>query len=264
MRGATMPLNRFSATRVERRLLDGNSSPVVVETTAGRFVLKLRGAGHGVLALVAEIVVAGLAERLGLSVPERALVELPLEIPSDDGNDELADLLRRSAGLNLGFRLLEGSRAPTARELDALSDDVVARVLFLDGLTQNPDRTPKNPNMLLWKGQPWLIDHGSAFPFQYDWSSVTEESPRDPFDFTQHVFATRAARLARYDTELAGLLDRDALSTALALVPDEFLETVDGSMPPRFTRAAYHAFLWKRLKPPRPFIRPGDRDKSGP
>jgi hypothetical protein len=249
-----MALNRFVATRVERRLLAGNSSPVVVDTAAGRFVLKLRGAGHGVLALVAEIVVAGLGERLGLSVPERALVELPAGVPSDDKNDELADLLRRSSGQNLGFRLLDGARTPSARELDAFGDDFAVRVLFLDGLSMNPDRTPNNPNVLSWKNQPWLIDHGSALPFHHDWSSVTEDSPRERTSFATHVYANRAPLLARHDAELARLFDRNALSVALAAVPDDFLEAVDRSMPPRFTRTAYQAFLWKRLKEPRPFV----------
>ncbi|HEX6276411.1 MAG TPA: HipA family kinase [Polyangiaceae bacterium] len=249
-----MALNRFVATRVERRLLGGNSSPVVVETGAGRFVLKLRGAGHGVLALVAEVIVADLAERLGLAVPARALVELRAGVPSDDKNDELADLLQRSAGQNLGFRLLDGARAPTARDLEALSDDFVARALFLDGLTMNPDRTPSNPNILLWKGQPWLIDHGSALPFHHDWSSVTEDSPRERTGFATHVFQKRASLLGRYDAELTQRLDRRALAAAAAAVPDEFLAHVDARMPPRFTRSAYDAFLWKRLKPPRPFV----------
>jgi len=249
-----MPLNRFSATRVERRLLGGSSSPVVVETQAGHFVLKLRGAGHGVRALVAEIIVAELAQRLGLSVPERALVELPTDVPSGDRNDELLDLLGRSVGQNLGFRLLEGARPASARELDALGDDVVARVLFLDGLTMNPDRTPSNPNILSWKGQPWLIDHGSALPFHYDWSSVTEDSPREPTSFATHVFASRVALLRRYDAELGRRFDRGVLSAAVGAVPDTLLEDAGAAMPARFTRAAYHAFLWKRLKAPRSFV----------
>ena len=249
-----MPHPSLTATRVERRLLGGNSSPVVVDTQAGHFVLKLRGAGHGVLALVAEIVVAGLAERLGLSVPERALVELAPDTPSDDHNDELADLLGRSAGQNLGFRLLDGAHVATVRELEALPDEFAARVLYLDGLTQNPDRTAANPNVLVWKSQPWLIDHGSALPFHHDWASVTEDSPRERTAFTTHVFASRAGLLERYDEELSRALGREALTAAVTAVPDEFLTQVEPKMPPRFTRSAYHSFLWKRLKSPRPFV----------
>jgi hypothetical protein len=239
---------------VLRRIQKGaSSSPVVVETPAGSFVLKLRGAGHGSLALVAELIVGALADRLGLPVPERALVELEPEFRSDDHNDELADLLVRSVGLNVGFRLLENARTPRPEELARLDDDFAARVLFLDGLSQNPDRTHANPNVLFWNARPWLIDHGSCLPFQYDWSSVTEASPREAEPYRQHVFEGRTALLPRFDEALAKLLPREALTAALALVPDALLADASAD-PPARVRAAYEAFLWKRLKAPRPFV----------
>lgn len=242
------------ASRVVRRLTSGSSAPVVVATPGGRFVAKLRGAGHGVVALVAEIIVAELAEALGLPVPERALVSLPEGVPSDDLNDELADLLARSSGLNLGFRLLDGARPPSEEALRALDDELVGRVLFLDGLTMNLDRTDANPNVLLWKGRPWLIDHGSALPFHHDWSSVTEASPREPYDYGQHVFRQRLSVARALDERLAARLDRHTLAAATARVPDAFLaELAPGALPSR-SRAAYEAFLWKRLKAPRPFL----------
>lgn len=249
-----MTLPHFSASHVLQRIRAGaSSSPVVVETPGGRFVLKLRGAGHGVLALVAELVVGSLAERLGLPVPERALVELEPEFRSDDRNDELADLLTRSVGLNVGFRLLDGARTPRPEELARVDDEFVARVLFLDGLTQNPDRTHANPNILFWNSRPWLIDHGSALPFQHDWSSVTEASPREPESYRNHVFADRVPLLPRFDDALARRVPRAALTDALSAVPDALLADSSHDAPDR-TRAAYEAYLWKRLKAPRPFV----------
>jgi hypothetical protein len=241
------------ASRVVRRLTGGSSAPVVVETPGGRFVAKLRGAGHGVVALVAELIVAELAERLDLPVPQRTLLELPRGVPSDDRNDELADLLARSAGLNVGFRFLEGARPPSGDFLRALDDDYVGRVLFLDGLTMNLDRTDANPNLLVWKARPWLIDHGSALPFHHDWSSVTEASPRQPHDYGGHVFRHRLAAARALDRQLAARLDRDALAGATARIPDAFLTELDASSPSR-ARASYEAFLWKRLRSPRPFF----------
>jgi hypothetical protein len=225
----------------------------VADTPGGRFVLKLRGAGDGVRALIAEIVVAGLAERLGLPVPERALVELSPDFRSDDRNDELADLLTRSVGLNVGLRFLERARIPTANELGALDDDFALRLLWLDGLTQNFDRTRANPNLLFWNGRPFLIDHGAALAFHHDFASVTEDSPRESTSFLHHVFEDRVARLHQVDAELAATLDRDSLTRVLAEVPDDFLRTATDDSPAR-ERAAYEAFLWKRLKPPRPFV----------
>ena len=249
----SVSLPRFTTGHVLGRLVRGaSSSPVVVETPGGRFVLKLRGAGGGVPALIAELVVAELAERLGLPVPERALVALDAEFRSDDRNDELHDLLTRSVGLNVGFRFLEGSRLPRPEELARLDDDFVARVLWLDGLTLNPDRTSSNPNILFWKQRPWLIDHGAALSFHYDWTHVTEASPRELTSYAGHVFAERADRLSLVDATLARRLDAHALAACLNVVPDEFFETVAHEAPAR-ARAAYEAFLWKRLKPPRPF-----------
>lgn len=245
-------LTSHAVIQVRARLV-GSSSPVLVETEAGLFVAKLRGAGQGVAALVAEIIVAELATSLGLPVAERSLLTLSGDVESLDKNDELAQLLGYSVGLNLGVRYLDGARAPRPRELEGLDDDFVARVLWLDGLTQNPDRTTKNPNVLLWHGRPWLIDHGAALTFQYD-PAVTEDSPREPTNYSDHVFGARAALLARYDAELAALVGDHALGRATAAVPEAFLTDLELDTTPEKSRAFYRAFLWKRLKPPRPFI----------
>jgi hypothetical protein len=248
-------VHRHTTKHVLRRLItDASSSPVVAETPGGHFVLKLRGAGDGVRALIAELVVAGLSERLGLPVPERALVELSPDFTSDDRNDELYDLLTRSVGLNVGFRFLERARVPSARELAALDDDFAARVLWLDGLTQNPDRTHKNPNILVWHGRPYVIDHGAALSFHHDFARVTEDAPREPMSFSGHVFEARHGLARDVDAELGALLDREALSRVIAAVPDELFTAVAPGADPARERAAYQAFLWKRLKPPRPFL----------
>lgn len=248
-------LTSHAITRVRARLA-GSSSPVLVETDAGLFVAKLRGAGQGVAALIAELIVAELATSLGLPVAERSLLTLGDDVESLDKNDELAQLLGYSVGLNLGVRYLDGAKPPTPRALHELDDDFVARVLWLDGLTQNPDRTAKNPNVLLWHGRPWLIDHGAALTFQYAPSGVTEDSPRESSDYSDHVFGARAALLARYDAELTALIGDPALRRATAAVPDAFLTDVAIDSTPEKSRAFYRAFLWKRLKPPRPFIAP--------
>ncbi|HTM45649.1 MAG TPA: HipA family kinase [Polyangiaceae bacterium] len=249
----------LTAQQVLSRVHRGSSSPVVVTTNSGIFFTKLRGAGQGVLALVAEIIVAELAQAIGLPVPERALIELPIDIESDDKNDELADLLRRSAGLNLGFRFLDNAKDATARDLLALDNDFAARVLWLDGLCMNPDRSLVNPNILLWHGGPWLIDHGAALPFHHDWGRVTEASPQEAMDYSRHIFAERLPALRHLDDALARVLTRDRIRTAIAAVPEDMLLTPSNPVSPTTIdvariRTAYEAFLWKRLKSPRPFV----------
>ena len=224
-----------------------------METPGGRFVAKLRGAGEGVPALIAELIVGALAERLGLPVPERALVDLAPEFQSDDHNDELAGLLSRSVGPNVGLRLLDGARSPRPQELAALDDDFAARVLWLDGLTLNLDRTHANPNLLFWKNRPWLIDHGAALSFHYDWARVTEDSPREAWSYAGHVFESRTHLLPKADATLASVITATLLDEVMAQVPDGLLASTTTDAPGR-ARAAYSAFLWKRLKAPRPFL----------
>jgi hypothetical protein len=148
--------------RVLRRERRGSSLPVLVATDEGPLFVKLHGASQGVLPLVAEIIVGALAEAIGLSTPARRLVRLPAAVPSDDINDELRDLLDASAGLNLGFTLLEGARDLTASEFTGVDLTTAARVLWLDALVQNLDRTPRNANLMMRRGTVWIIDHGAA------------------------------------------------------------------------------------------------------
>jgi hypothetical protein len=142
-------------------------------------------------------------------------------------------------------------------EAAATPDDLACPILWLDALVMNPDRTPDNPNVLVAEGRSWLIDHGAALPFQYSWGTVTEASPRTAgYAVGRHLFAARASRLGEWDERLAGRLTREVLSDAIAQVPDDFLAPLLGHAPDalRRRRAAYHAFLWKRLKAPRPFV----------
>ena len=217
--------------------------------------MKLRGAAQGSLALIAEVIVGGLADHLGLPVPARRVLFLSADPPTDDHNDELADLLARSVGENLGFRLLERARDPRPEEIASAPIDFASQVRWLDWLTLNPDRTPANPNLLREGAHWWLIDHGAALPFQHDWSAVTEQSPGRAGPPIPHLLDQRASRLAAWDPLLTSLLSREDLSAILALVPDSFLQpTVPdpqsrGQLDRR--RAAYVAFLWKRLQGPR-------------
>lgn len=224
---------------------------MVVDTDAGPRFVKLRGAAQGPLALVAEIVVAHLAEKLSLAVPERVLIDFRPGLPTDDHNDELADLLAKSQGLNLGFAFLDKAKDPDATQLDGVDADLAARIQWLDGLVLNPDRTQRNPNLMIDRGRWWLIDHGAALGFQHDWPKVSEASPRREAP-KGHLFASRALPLAEWDPLLAAELDRDSIRAAVAEVPDPFLEG-DGQ-PTARRREAYVAYLWKRLKAPRPFV----------
>jgi SAM-dependent methyltransferase len=233
----------------------------VVETSAGPQLVKLRGAAQGTGPLVAEIVVGSLAEVIGLRVPARSLVTLPAEIETADWDDELADLLAASVGVNLGFEFLADSHELTTAEVDRVPARDKAAILWLDRLVLNPDRTAANPNILWSAGGTWLIDHGAALGFQYAWSRVTESAPREAALMPDaHLLESAVPHedLVAIDAELAPRVTREALEDAVGAVPDDFLRSLvkEGAAAATLARrrAAYVAFLWKRLKAPRPFV----------
>lgn len=243
----------------------GSSWPVLVETEEegerSRQFTKLRGAAQGTGALVAEVIVAELAESLGLRVPARALVHLPPGVESLDENDELADLLRASAGVNLGFAYLKDaiSFAP-ATDVTRVGDEAAAAILWLDGLVANPDRTAHNPN-LLWQDEAlWLIDHGAALGFQYALPNVDVMAARKPYALREpHLLESRVPDVVAVDAGLTRRLTPDLVARAVAEVPDEFLApllAVDGAETLASRRAAYVDYLTRRLEPPRPFLSP--------
>ncbi|MFZ5893051.1 MAG: HipA family kinase [Myxococcota bacterium] len=247
------------ALRVRASIRHGSSWPVVIETSRGDYFAKLRGAAQGTSALVAEIVVAELAERLSLAVPRRQLIRIEKSLPSADPHGELRQLLDASVGLNLGFELIKAARNLTLDEIERVPLELRARIVWLDALVLNVDRTSQNPNLMLQSNRVWLIDHGAALTFQHDWRNVREQTPRETGGIVErHLFQVPDALLWKVDQELAPRLPREALTAALAAVPDDFLLGLPAWLgTPRDLereRAAYVAFLWKRLKSPRPFL----------
>lgn len=246
-------LPRHRGVRVERAA-GGSAWSVVVRADDGaRWLVKLRGAAHGTAPLVAEVLVAALADALGLPVRARAVVTLDDAVTSADPHQELVATLGRSRGDNLGLAYLPDAHVITETEVATLDPTLAARILWLDGLVGNPDRTAANPNLLVANGRPWLIDHGAALPFHYAWAAVTEDSPRRaPTPRAPHLLARFAAGLPAVDEAAAAALSREVLTAAAAAIPDSFLAPLAAD--PDRARAAYVAFLWKRLRAPRPFV----------
>ena len=209
-------LEYVTVTRYVTPLREGGSLPAIVEAdNLGTYVMKFRGAGQGPLALVAEIIGGELARRLGLRVPELVLAQLDPRIPGSEPDPEIQDLLKASEGLNLGVDFLPGSAGFDPLGWTA-GPAFASQVLWFDALVQNVDRTWRNPNLLVWHGDIWLIDHGAALYFHHNWASA---DPARPFDAREHVLRDRATGLAAAHEALVPQLTEDLLAEVTALVP---------------------------------------------
>ncbi len=238
-----------SVTRYVTPLREGGSLPGIVEADdLGTYVCKFRGAGQGVRVLVAEVVVSELARRLGLRTPRLAVLDLDPEIARYEADEEVQDLLKASAGLNLGVDFLPGAFGYDGQRPPAPGE--AARVLWLDALCANVDRSWRNPNLLVWHGDLWLIDHGASLYFHHGWAAGVGEPQRfaaQPWDGSDHVLRDHAGDLAEVDVEARGLLDESVLTEVLDQVPDAWLEAVPGGATAAELRSAYVAFLTARL-----------------
>jgi len=213
-------LEQVTVTRYATPLREGGSLPAIVEAdNLGTYVMKFRGAGQGPKALAAEIICGELARRLGLPTPELALGYLDPRIPGSEPDPEIQDLLRASSGLNLAVDFLPGSAGfdPAGWTVDP---DFASRVLWFDALVQNVDRTWRNPNLLVWHGNIWLIDHGAALYFHHNWPTA---SPGKPFDTRDHVLRGAATRLPAAHAALAPMITEDLLMEVIELVPGDWL-----------------------------------------
>lgn len=244
------------ATRYVVPLREGGSLPGLMEADdLGTYVVKFRGAGQGRKALVAEVVAAELARRLGLRVPELVVVALDPELGRVEPDQEVQDLLRASAGANLGMDYLPGAFGFDVT-VDPLEPETAAAVVWFDALVQNVDRSWRNPNLLRWHGAVWLIDHGAALYFHHDWSRRASAAARPYAQVADHVLLPVAASITAADARLAPLLTASALAEAAAAVPDEWLADEPGFAAPDEVRAAYAEILGERLARPDLWVAP--------
>ncbi|HLK35378.1 MAG TPA: HipA family kinase [Polyangiaceae bacterium] len=228
----------------------GSSVPALVEADdLGLYVVKLRRAGQGPKALVAELLAGEIARAAGASVPEIVLVDLDAALARQERDPEIAEPLAASAGVNLGLDYLPGSVAfdPTAGP--APDAATASRVVLLDAFLTNVDRTRRNPNLLVWHGRLWLIDHGAALYFQHGWGpSDPLRGASDPFEpIREHVLLPWASALASTGADLASVLNERLFARVVDLIPGSWL--ADDPFPDEAVhRRAYEAWLHERMR----------------
>ncbi|MFQ6143486.1 HipA family kinase [Streptomyces seoulensis] len=246
-------LREVTATRYVEPLHSGGSVPGVVEADdLGTYVVKFTGSAQGRKALVAEVVVGELARALGLRFPELVLVHFDPELAAHEPHQEVRDLLNASPGVNLGMDYLPGARDFTPEAAKGFEVDPLeaGRIVWLDALTANVDRTVHSSNLMIWPTSGtvpprlWLIDHGAALVFHHRWDT---SEPAKAYDFRHHALGRYAPDVRAADARLAPLVTRELLRTVLARVPDAWLAGEPDFAGPEQVRAAYVDYLAARV-----------------
>lgn len=249
------PLIRFvDVTRYVTPLREGGSLPAIVEADDGfLYVLKFRGAGQGVKALIAELLGGEIARALGFRVPEIVFARVDPAFGRTEPDEEIQDLLRFSEGLNLGLHYLSGAISfdPVVNRVDGAT---ASKIVWLDCVLTNVDRTARNTNMLMWNKELWLIDHGAALYFHHSWNNWQEQSTRPFVQVKDHVLLPWANELEKTDEAFRVILNAEVIRSLISLIPEEWLITPDNPSPGE-NRKVYEQFLTNRVTHSRNFVK---------
>ncbi|MBV7697438.1 HipA family kinase [Streptomyces sp. TRM70350] len=247
-------LREVTATRYITPLRSGGSVPAVVEADdLGTYVVKFTGSAQGRKALVAEVIVGELARALGLRFPELVLVHFDPAIAGDEEHQEVRDLHTSSGGVNLGMDYLPGARDLTPEVAKTFRVDPLeaGRIVWLDALTVNVDRTVHSSNLVIWPTlgiappRLWLIDHGAALVFHHRWDL---SAPEKSYDFRHHALGHYAPDVRAADAELAPKVTEELLREIVWEVPDAWLIGELDFATPEKVREAYVGYLHARVQ----------------
>ncbi|WP_210571796.1 HipA family kinase [Streptomyces sp. GESEQ-4] len=245
-------MRTVTATRYVEPLRSGGSVPGIVEADdLGTYVVKFTGSAQGKKALVAEVIVGELARALGLRFPELVLVRFDPEIADEEPHQEVRELHSASAGINLGMDFLPGAKdfTPEVAETFRVDPLEAGRIVWLDALTVNVDRTVHSSNLMIWPTlgvappRLWLIDHGAALVFHHRWDAT---EPEKAYDFRHHALGHYTPDVRAADAELAPKVTRELLRAIAAEVPDAWLAGEEGFATPDDIRTAYVDYLHAR------------------
>ena len=245
-------IRTVEVTRYVTPLREGGSLPAITEAGDGfMYVLKFKGAGQGVKALIAELIGGELAKLLGLKIPEIVFAELDEAFGRTEPDEEIQDLLKASRGLNLAMHYLQGAFIFDAvvNKVDAL---LASKIVWLDCFIMNVDRTARNTNMLIWHDELWLIDHGASLYFQHALTNATEQAKKPFSSIKDHVMLAYATKLDEANAEFSALISKENIDAIVALIPEEWLNEIFEDVDDK--RKVYSDFLMSRLNNSDQFI----------
>jgi hypothetical protein len=246
-------IRTVNVTRYVTPLREGGSLPAIAEADDGfLYVLKFRGAGQGIKTLIAELIGGELARAANFKVPEIVFAHLDEAFGRTEPDEEIQDLLKASIGLNLALHYLQGAITfdPAIHRVDAA---LASKIVWLDCLLTNVDRSFRNTNMLVWNKELWLIDHGASLYFHHNWKGWKESATRPFSQVKDHVLLRQASELQQADEVMKQLLTEEKISHIVALVPEEWLrQSFDESATE--VRKIYTDYLVNRIKSSQSFV----------
>ncbi|MGI4728119.1 MAG: HipA family kinase [Janthinobacterium lividum] len=242
-----LQLRTVNVTRYVTPLREGGSLPAIAEADDGfLYVLKFRGAGQGVKALISELIGGEMARLLGLKIPELVFATLDPAFGRSEADEEIQDLLKFSVGLNLALHYLSGAITFDAT-VTVVDPKLASQIVWMDCLLTNVDRTPRNTNMLIWHQELWLIDHGAALYFHHSWENWKEQAMRPFVQVKDHVLLPFASELDLVDQEFRAILTPEKIQEIVSLIPDEWLINDNDSISATEKRQVYTEFLLLRI-----------------
>lgn len=255
-------MRTVTATRYVTPLREGGSLPAIIEADDdGLYVLKFHGAGQGPKALIAELIAGEIARAIGLLVPDIVFVALDPELARTEGDPEIQELIRKSAGLNLALDYLPGS-IMFNHAADKVDENLASSIVWFDAFISNVDRTIRNTNMLLWHRNLYLIDHGASLYFHHAWNNFIEKS-RDPFPFIKdHALLKSAGSLKNADEKLSNKITLELIGNIISSIPAVWLTGNPSFSSTDQYRDAYIKYFIERLENRKLFLEEAVRARS--
>ncbi|MFD2741866.1 MULTISPECIES: HipA family kinase [Sphingobacterium] len=242
---------------------EGGSLPALVDADDDfSYVIKFRGAGQGKRVLVAELIVGEITRWLGLRMPEMVFAELHEAFGRTEPDEEIQDLLKFSVGKNLGVHYLNGA-ITFDPNVEQVSEEEASKIVWLDALTMNVDRTVRNTNMLVWHHELWLIDHGASLYFHHNWDHWEDQVAKPFVQIKDHVLLRYATQVQQVDQQFRDLFTEDNLWKILSAVPDEWLEETGRTASADEVRQVYVTFLVQRAKQSAVFLKQIEQAREG-
>ena len=243
-----MDLREEILTRYIEPLREGGSLPALAEASDGfRYAVKLKGAGHGIKSLIAELIGGMVAKSFKFKVPELVILELNHLFGITEPDREIQQLLRKSEGKNIGLHFLDGAFTfdPAVNSIDTLT---ASKLVWMDSFLENVDRSRQNPNIMMWKGEMWLIDHGSSLYYHHSDKNPLEAAI-DPFPYIRnHFMLPLASQLNEADKLMKQAITPRTLEKIVDLLPEDWLTELETDKKPNEIRNEYKSFLTQRLK----------------